>query len=403
MSSFRLALANLLHDQTRTAVSVVGAAFAVVLIFMQLGFLGAVKDSAILLFDRLDFDVLLTSREYLDMSRPGTLPRARLAQARAAGGVAEVHPVSVGAGLWRTPLDQGATAGKRWPITILGIDPGTVPRVFEPADRGGVLDKDDRDHHQRLLGRLNVVLLDRRSRPDFGQPYDPSKPGQPGMPPGQMVELNGQMVELAGYFDLGTGFSYSGLLITNEETFGQLTGRSKNMVTFGLVRAEPGVDPADLAARIEQTLPSDTRAYTRDELNRQEQDFWVNATAAGQFFTFGVILAVFVGGIFIYQMMVADIKKHLPEYATLKAVGYRFPYLFWVVVWQSVYLAVAGFGIGLVMALILYELTRQAANFPIAMNLQRMALVLTLTVGMCVGSGLLAVRKVRTANPADLF
>ena len=127
------------------------------------------------------------------------------------------------------------------------------------------------------------------------------------------------------------------------------------------------------------------------------------STAVGKFFYFGVLLAITVGAIFIYQMMVADIKKHMPEYATLKAMGYRFGFLFRVVVDQALFLALAGYAFGAAAALLLYELTILAAAIPIAMTWQRMGLVLLLTVGMCVASALLAVRKVRTADPAELF
>jgi putative ABC transport system permease protein len=145
------------------------------------------------------------------------------------------------------------------------------------------------------------------------------------------------------------------------------------------------------------------KVFTRAEIEQAERDYWVNRTALGQFFYFGVLLAVTVGGIFIYQMMVADIKKHLPEYATLKAMGYQFGFLFRVVLWQSVYLSVAGYALGLIGGLGLYEVTKAAARLPIGMTWERVGIVLGLTVGMCVLSCLLAVRKVRTADPADLF
>ena len=48
-------------------------------------------------------------------------------------------------------------------------------------------------------------------------------------------------------------------------------------------------------------------------------------------------------------------------------------------------------------------MTKAAARLPIWMTADRMATVFGLTVGMCVGSGLLAVGKVRKAEPADLF
>src|ERR671917_36635 len=99
---------------------------------MQLGFLGAVPNTATLLYDRLRFDLLLASSEYLDLSRPGRLDRTRLAQVRAAGGVADVIPLSTEQALWKNPTDHPARGGKRWQLTMLGIDPGRLDRTFLP-------------------------------------------------------------------------------------------------------------------------------------------------------------------------------------------------------------------------------------------------------------------------------
>jgi putative ABC transport system permease protein len=362
---------------------------------MQYGFLGALYDTATLLYGRLDFDVLLTSSEYLELARPGKLSRVRLTQARSVAGVADVTALSSDQALWRNPTDDPARGGQKWQIMVLGVNPGRLRETFLPPDRGPFDSPAALDAARAELGRVGVVYLDRRSRPDFGVPAK--------MPPGTVVELNGQRVELAGYFELGTGFSYTGLLMTNEETYGRVTRQPPGTVTFGLVKLTPGTNPADAAARLRAELPPDVRAFTRDEIYDHERTYWVEQNAIGQFFTFGVSLALLVGAVFVYQMMVADIKKHLPEYATLKAMGYRFGYLFHVVVWQAVFLSVAGYVVGLLASLALYELTRRATHLPVEMTAQRLALVLALAVGMCVGSALVAVRKLRTADPAELF
>ena len=398
MTSFRLAFSNLRHDRGRAAVSVTGAGFAVVLIFMQLGFLGATKSTATLLYDRLNFDVIVLSSEYLDLARPGRFDRARLAQAQALPGVAKVLPFSTAQGLWRNPTPReldDRRGGRQWAIVMLGADPAELGELFLPGDRGLFADAEDRRQAAVTLSRLNVVMLDRRSRPDFG--------AEAAMPPGTTTEYNGRGVELGGYFTLGTGFSYTGLLLANEETYATLNGRPPRTVTFGLVRLAPGTDPDAAVADLRRLLPPDVLVMTRAELGDRERDYWINKTAVGQFFTFGVVLALLVGAIFVYQMMVADIKKRLPEYATLKAVGYRFGYLFRVVVWQAMFLAVGGFVGGLVTSLVLYRVTAAAAQLPVRMTGERVAVVFALTTAMCVGSGLIAVRKVQTADPADLF
>ena len=396
MNPLRLAIVNLLHDAKRTAISVIGAAFAVVLVFMQLGFLGSVENTATLLFDKLQFDLILISSEYIDMSRPGQFDRTRLAQLRSASGVRDVQALSMGGGLWRNPTDDPVKGKRKWQISIIGVEPSALPKVFRPPGAGGIFaDADDLAQQQMALGRLDTMLLDGMSRPDFGEADK--------MPRGTISEFNGQAVELAGYFRAGTGFSYTGLLLTSEETFAKYTGKSQRNVTMGLITLEPGQNLEAAAARVRAVLPADVRVFTREQMAEYERNYWVKRTAVGQFFYFGVLLAMLVGSIFIYQMMVADIKKHLPEYATLKAMGYKFSFLFWLVASQALVLAVFGYAIGLVAALGLYEVTKAAARLPIWMTWDRMAVVFILTVGMCVGSGLLAVRKVRNADPASLF
>jgi putative ABC transport system permease protein len=398
MTSSGLALSSLLHQPGRTAVSVVGTAFAVVLVFMQLGFLGSVENTATLLYGKMRFDVLVTSGEYVDLSRPGRVSRDTLARATAVPGVGEIQPVLFGTGYWRNPTDDPQKGRKRWAIAVVGIPPGQLDRVFLPPGEAGIFaTPDEQASKQAALARVGEVLFDERSRPDFGRTRD--------MTPGvTRTELNGQSVTLAGYFRAGTGFNYTGLLLTNERTFADHMGTPASQVTFGLVNVSPGETPQQVKERLKATLAADgVKVFTRAEIEQAERDYWVNRTALGQFFYFGVLLAVTVGGIFIYQMMVADIKKHLPEYATLKAMGYQFGFLFRVVVWQSVYLSVAGYALGLFGGLGLYELAKAAAQLPIGMTWERVGLVLALTLGMCVLSGLLAVRKVRTADPADLF
>jgi putative ABC transport system permease protein len=111
MSSFALAGLNLLHQRLRTLISLAGVAFAALLIFSQLGFLGAVHETATLLFDKLDFDLLLTSREYLNLNTPAGFPRQRLAQAAAVGGVQSVQPICVSLGMWRGPHGAESEGG----------------------------------------------------------------------------------------------------------------------------------------------------------------------------------------------------------------------------------------------------------------------------------------------------
>ncbi|MGB6045532.1 MAG: DevC protein, partial [Pirellulales bacterium] len=76
----QLALQNLAQNKARTCVATAGVTFAVVLIFMQLGFLGATRRTATLIYDGLDFDIVLRSPSYVHLTDARTLPRERLLQ-----------------------------------------------------------------------------------------------------------------------------------------------------------------------------------------------------------------------------------------------------------------------------------------------------------------------------------
>ena len=82
-----LAWLNLVHNRVRTAVAVAGVAFAIVLMFMQLGFLEAVKASATMIYDVLDFDICIRSIDYLNLADARTFPRTRLLHANGVKGV----------------------------------------------------------------------------------------------------------------------------------------------------------------------------------------------------------------------------------------------------------------------------------------------------------------------------
>ena len=66
-------------------------------------------------------------------------------------------------------------------------------------------------------------------------------------------------------------------------------------------------------------------------------------------------------------------------------------------------LAIIGFIPGFFAAVALYYVARTVGGIPAEMTATRAIIVLALTGAMCLASGVLAVRRVHTADPADLF
>lgn len=383
-----LAWLNLRHQKKRTAVAIAGVGIAVLLIFMQLGFYGAAEATATLVYDELAFDILLTSPKYIDINRAGQFPALRLQQARAVDGVESVAPLWVAFGPWRNADAPPRYAHKPQNIMIVGLRP--EDGVFRA---GGKNLREVVDRHGQRLQIPGHALVDRRSHEEFGN-----------ISPGHDVEVGPQRIQLVGQFELGTGFGANGLILVGDLTFFRIYPTyPPTRVSLGLVRLSPNADPDRVANQLRAILPDDVTAHTTEEIRERERRHWVEQTSIGFIFRLGVGVALIVGVVFVYQVIASDITNRLHEFATLKAMGYGPRFLSNVVLQQAVWIALLGYLPGLLSALGLYRLAHHATGVPIVMTLFRALFVLALTVGMCSVSGILAVRKVHRADPAELF
>ena len=117
----------------------------------------------------------------------------------------------------------------------------------------------------------------------------------------------------------------------------------------------------------------------------------------------GAIGGVVVGAIIVYQILFADVSEHLNEYATLRALGYPNRFISGIVIQQAVILGVLGFFPGVTAVHFLSLKAASATHLPLYVTQDRALFVFTLTLSMCAISALLAVRKVRRLDPADVF
>jgi putative ABC transport system permease protein len=383
-----LAWLNLVHHKRRTAVAAAGVAVAVVLIFMQLGGYGAAEAAATIVYDELNFDVLLVSAQYVDFYHPGTVPRGVTYLPLGVPGVRKVMPLYVGSALWRNP-----DTGRQRRMMLLGFD------LNEPVFRRGRRNAGAAIARYRAeLQKPDCVLVDRLSRRAFGDLAGDMRRG------GIETDLGARRVTVAGLFALGTGFGIDGQALCSDTNLSLIRGGPPpDSASMGLVLLEPGASAETVAAELRTVLPPDVRALTRRDVLERERRHWVGNTALGVILALGVGVTFAAGVVFVYQVIAADVRGRLPEYAMLQALGYPTQYLSGVVVRQALLMAVAGYVPGLLVSLGLYALARGTVGIPISMHWQSALVVLALTAAMCGLSGLFAVRKLRSADPADLF
>ncbi len=378
-----LAWLQLAAEKLRLAAAVGGITFAAVLMLMQLGFRDALLASATLVHDRLDADIVLVSPLYEFLIQPVSFPERRLTQALAVEGVESVAPLYVSLAKWRNP-----DSGRLLLVALLGFD------VHRPTFTMAAV-------NQRLaaLELADVVLADTASRPEIGPIEAWMASGAP-----LMAEVNERRVRVDGLFRVGTSFGINGMLITNHLNFGRLNAeRSLDRIDVGLVKLASGADPIVVRDRLRARLTGDVLVMTRAEYAEMEQGYWLRASPIGFIFTLGTLMGLVVGAVIVYQILYSDVSDHLAEYATLKAMGFTNGMLIGVIFQQALILAVFGFVPGVVITSGLYSVTASQTNLPMGFTVERVVAVFVLTVVMCCGSGLLASRKLRAADPAEIF
>lgn len=373
--SVPLALRNATHNKFRTLLALSAITFAVVLIFMQLALFDTCESSANVVTDMFDYDLLLTSMQYYNLLQPGDVDLSRLYLVRSVPGVATVCPVYL-ASVPRRSVDDGS----RSMLMMIGLSPQDP--VFAKQEVVALLPR---------LQRTDTALMDRRSLANFGTIHE-----------GQVAEIAGRRIEVAGLFSNGGGMSAGSLLIVSDRTFSHL-GLPLNQATLGLIKLQPGADPATVAGALRQRLSQDVSVWQRDDYRDREVGYWVWVKPIGVIFRSGVFIGLVVGAVILYQVLANDISNRLREYATLKAMGYSDWRIKSTVFQQGVLYALASYLAGLLGAFGLYWLMSVNIGLPVPMTLARAGFVLGLLLLLSVFSGALALRKLTAANPADLF
>lgn len=377
-----LAWLQVTRERTRLIVAIAGIAFADILMFVQIGFQEGLYASANGPHYSIKGDLVLVDAKYKTIFYMQSFSRDHLYQALAFEGVKSVDSLYIGSANWINPINRSSRA-----ILVFGIDPTKPTLKFPEVNQN--LDS---------LKQIDKVIFDRGSRPEYGPIAEYFEKGQPFE-----AEINDVRVKVAGLFTLGASFSAEGNLIASDLTFLRIFDRSSNDIEVGIITLQPNADLESIREQLNSQLPDNVKALTIEEFAQIERDYWANSTGIGFIFTIGTIMGFIVGAVIVYQILYSDVSDHLPEYATLKAMGYKDSYLLGVLIQESLILSLLGYLPSSVIAWGLYELTRSATLLPIFMTLNRAILVLFLTILMCSISGAIAVRKLQEADPADIF
>jgi putative ABC transport system permease protein len=378
-----LAWLQLKREKSRLMVAMAGIAFADMLMFIQLGFQTALYDSNTQLHQTINADLVLISPQGRNIVSLDTFPRRRLYQALSFEGVTSAEPLYTDFVDWKNPQTNLKTS-----ILLLGFNPKKTAFLIPEVEKN--LEK---------LKMPDILLFDRGSRGNYTTAIADLEQGKT-----VSTEARERKLNIKGLFLSGASFAADGNVITSDLNFHRImTNRDPSQVSAGLIQLKPGIDPQVMAQVLKKNLPNDVRVLTKAEFINFEKQYWSENTSIGFIFTMGTAIGFVVGVVIVYQILSGDVAEHTAEYATLKAMGYQDSYLLTVVFQEALILAFLGFLPGSAIAVSLYALTRNATNLPLFMTMSRAITVLILTIMMCLISGGIATRKLRAADPADIF
>ena len=376
-----LAWRSLLANKPRLLRSSGGIGFAVLLMLMQLGFERAFFNASLEVIRLLDGDIFLQRASKYRFATRDPLPGPDLEAARAVPGVASAWPLyaSWHEIFWRNPVDD-----KDFLVRVFAFDPDHP-----------VLSLPQLDANLKDLRDLDTAIVDRRARRFLGM--DPPPPA---------AELNGNKIKIIGSFALGPDFENDGTVVIGDRTFARLLPGPRGgppEVELGVIKLTPGADPVTMQRAITAAVPTEIAVLTKGQLLELERKFQAEVSSAGPIFAMGTLVGFIVGMLISYQVIYTDLADQQPQYATMKAIGYRTRYLVQVVLEQAALSALAGWVPACLVSIVLFRVVGQLALIPLQMTAELALVSLVLTLSMCLISAVLAVRRVITADPAEVF
>ena len=369
-----IALRNLCHDRVRLLVTLTGIVFAVVLVTLQCGLFWGFMTTISGVVDNSRADVWVVSRgvKTFDIAMP--MPEARYHQVLSVPGVAEASRMVVDFAFWKKP-DGGQES-----IEVVAFDAHKGMGGPWNLVRGNL----------ESLGSEDGVILDQLYLEKLGVSSL-----------GEEAEIVNRRARVVG-FTLGIrSFTTSPYVFTAYRNGHQYSRFAPAQITYVLVRAAGGVSPKELSRRISARLP-DVEAFTTEEFSHKTRMYWMMSTGAGAALLLAALLGFVVGMVVVAQTLYATTMDHLGEFATLKAMGAPNGYIIRILVVQACISAGLGYGIGLLICVLIVEAQR-FGDASIVLSPALALAIFALTLCMCVTASLISIRKIMRLDPAIVF
>ena len=372
----RLAFHNLFQSKARLAISVGGVALALMLILALDAILTGVEARVTAYIDNSGADLFVAQKDVRNMHMASSsLPEGVVDRVRRVPGVRSASPVLYMTNVVEAGQEQGL-------VYVIGLPPGAAG-ASPGGDTGGPW-----------------KVLEGKAQPLPGEVVvDRGMAERMGVGLGDEVKVLGRPLKVAGLSGETASLTNSIAFITMQD-FRAALGTS-GVVSFVLVRAQPGEEPENLAQRIEAQVGGVT-AQTREEFARQERvvirDMSTDLVTIMNLI--GLVIGLAVMSLTVYTATLSRLR----EYGVLKAVGARNGHLYRAVLAQTLYSVGFGLAAGVAFTLLLSALAPNlGSNLYLQVSGESLLRVGVASLVIAGLSALLPVRQIVGLDPAAVF
>lgn len=371
-----LALKNLFHEKVRFAVTLTGIVFSVILTAVQLGIFQGFIAASTDIINKSNADLWIVSQNVSHVEQGVAFRESNLYKVLEVAGVsrAEKQIVSLGA---QAKKPDGSDEG----VTLVGSDlDGKMGGAWN------VVEGDLQD-----LKKPDAIFVDKL--------YAEQKLGVKEV--GQVIEINKRRARVAGFTKGIRIFTSQPAVFTSFKNAQSFLNMPEDETLYIVVKAVEGKNLEELKKEIAAKLEN-VEVLTRPELVRRQGLYWIIGTGAGITVLVAAALAIIVGVIIVAQTIYSATVDHIREYGTLKAMGATNFYLYRIIITQSVVSGLISFVIGIAVSLVISRISYEG-TLAIIVNWQLVLALFVLTILMCCGSSVVAIRKATTIDPAMVF
>jgi len=364
----------LVFQKMRFLMAASAISVAVIIMYAELGFFYGVLDSQTNITELVRGQLVVMHKTRTHLNKWNTLSRISLQQIEALPQVKEVIPIYKG-GIQFTNLETNKTSR----IIGYAFRPDALPLKLGNAELIA-----------RQLKQPHTVMFDSRSRAIYGD-----------IKVNQKIELDGKIFRVGGFVKLGPNLVNDGTVILSDGDW--LKGNYNKNPIMGVVRLKQGSNVNVVKNKIEALLLAEAVVFTPGGLKEREVFFTIRAAPIGIIFGIGLLAGIVTGISICYQVLYNTISDNTKQFATLKAMGFSNIYLLLLILEQAILLSVFGFIIGLALSFVLYDIISTQTALIIQFTWLRSLFIFSLTTGMCIVAGFLAVRRITRMQPAELF